>query len=138
MSTSEPYVDFDYYLQVFSGSMDEISYGRALIEAQAFIDTITFGRIAQMDVIPDAVKNAVCAAAEEVNRCAKSRETVGAKKGVKTESNHNVSVTYADVISDEECRRNMLSKARMYLAGTGLLYRGFSRQYDGRCTKGDP
>lgn len=138
IKTRAPYVDFDYYLQTFCGSMDEISFGRALIEAQAFIDTITFGRIARLDVIPDCVKNAVCAVAEEINRRDESRETVGAKKGVKAESNHNVSVTYADVISDEECRKNMLSKARMYLSGTGLLYRGFSRQYDGRCAKGDP
>ena len=133
-----PYVDFTYYQQAFHGTMEETAFERALIEAEAFIDTITFGRIARLDAIPDAVKNAVCAVAEEINRREESRETAGAKKGVKSESNHNVSVTYADVISDEECRRNMLSEARMYLSGTGLLYRGFSRQYDGHCAKGGP
>lgn len=129
IKTRAPYVDFDYYLQTFCGSMDEISFGRALIEAQAFIDTITFGRIARLDVIPDCVKNAVCAAAEEINRRDESQRQ---HAGIKSESNDGASVTYDDVISNEQCKANMLAKARMYLANTGLLYRGFSAKYDRR------
>lgn len=125
-----PYVDFDYYLQTFCGSMDEISFGRALIEAQAFIDQITFGRIARLEVIPDAARNAVCAVAEEINRRDESQRQ---HAGIKSESNDGASVTYDDVISNEQCKANMSAKARMYLANTGLLYRGFSAKYDRRC-----
>lgn len=124
-----PYVDFAYYQQAFHGTMEESAFERALIEAEAFIDTITFGRIARLDVIPDCVKNAVCAAAEEINRRDESQRQ---HAGIKSESNDGASVTYDDVISNEQCKANMLAKARMYLANTGLLYRGFSAKYDRR------
>lgn len=125
-----PYVDFDYYQQTFHGTMDDIAFERALIEAEAFIDTITFGRVARLDVIPDAVKNAVCAAVEEINRRNQSQQQ---HTGIKSESNDGASVTYDDAISDDQCRATMSAKARIYLSNTGLLYRGFSAKYDRRC-----
>ncbi|MDO4175708.1 MAG: hypothetical protein Q4D42_13180 [Eubacteriales bacterium] len=123
------YVDFNYYQQTFHGTMSEIEFERARIEAEAFVDSITFGRIARLDVIPDAVKNAVCAATDEINRRNQSQQQ---HSGIKSESNDGASVTYDDAISDDQCRANMSAKARMYLANTGLLYRGFSKGYDRR------
>lgn len=125
-----PYVDFTYYQQTFHGVMDETAFERTRIEAEAFIDSITFGRITRLDAIPDAVKNAVCSAADEINRRNQSQQQ---HTGIKSESNDGASVTYDDVISDDQCRATMSVKARMYLANTGLLYRGFSARYDWRC-----
>lgn len=123
-----PYVDYEYYTGQFYGTMKEDAFRRAIVEAEAFVDSITFGRITRLEVVPDAVKNAVCAAADVVSRREESRQHTG----IKSETNDGASVTYDDAISDEQCMGNMAAKVKMYLANTGLLYRGFSNQYDRR------
>lgn len=123
-----PYVDYEYYASIYHGSSTKESFGRTVIEAEAFVDQLTFGRLLRLPEISDAVKNAVCAAADAVARREESRQRIG----IKSEANDGVSVTYADAISDEQCAGDMAARVRTYLANTGLLYRGFSDRYDRR------
>lgn len=39
-------------------------------------------------------------------------------------------IEYSQAGTDSECRAEMLSRARRWLANTGLLYRGWSKKYD--------
>lgn len=124
-----PYVDFSYYKNTYHGSqIKEEEFGNAECEAEAYVNAVTFGRIRKLSDIPDCVKNAVCAAAEEMHIYLERK-----KSPVKSESNDGYSVTYADVVSDSECTRNMNRRVKMHLANTGLAYKGWSRKYDKKC-----
>ncbi|MGN0398803.1 MAG: hypothetical protein ACI4EO_01630 [Blautia sp.] len=121
-----PYVDFDYYRDVYYGTlMKADSFKRAEMEAEAFVDAVTFSRIGNLKEIPDCVKNAICSAAEEMHRYLESR-----KSQITSESNDGYSVTYASAVSDSSCRKAMELKVKRWLAGTGLMYKGWSKEYD--------
>lgn len=49
---------------------------------------------------------------------------------VKSESNDGYSVSYADAGSYSAVRSEMYRTVRTYLANTGLLYRGWVKEYD--------
>ena len=49
-----PYVDYQYYRDTFHGSaMTEAEFPNAEIEAEAFVNAVTFGRLRRLDKIPD-------------------------------------------------------------------------------------
>lgn len=122
-----PYVDYKYYKGDYYGKQiaSETDFKRIEKVAEAFVDRVTFGRIARLQSIPDCVKDAICSAADT----AALREEKNAY-AVKSESNDGYSVSYGDVEKDPEFRAEMLSTVKAYLANTGLLYRGRSRKYD--------
>lgn len=120
----ELYADYNYYLLDWVGS--EIptpeEYFQYASKAQIYLNYVTSHRISD---VTTNVKNALCAATEELYKSVKAVENIPI--GVKSESNDGVSVTYT------ERSRNQLAKERkqlMYaaiqeeLSGTGLLYRG--------------
>lgn len=125
-----PYVDYKYYKDDYFGKQiaSESDFKRIEKLAEAFVDRVTFGRIARLHSIPDCVKDAICSAADTVAL----REEKNAY-AVKSESNDGYSVSYGDVEKDLEFRSEMFSSVKSYLANTGLLYRGWSKDYDKKC-----
>lgn len=125
-----PYVDYKYYQDDYRGKQiaSETDFKRIEKLAEAFADRVTFGRIARLQSIPDCVKDAICSAADT----AALREEKNTY-AVKSESNDGYSVSYGDVEKDPEFRSEMFSSVKSYLANTGLLYRGWSKEYDEKC-----
>lgn len=142
-----PYVDYEYYKDTYHGTrISQEDFPQFEVGAEAFVNLVTFGRIRRLDEVPDCVKLAICAAAESVHEYMASRRgmesssssssSTGGNTPVKSESNDGYSVTYityADAVSDSACQNSMLLKVRMYLGGTGLMYRGWSKKYDCQC-----
>ena len=148
------YANYDFYVTEYKGSVipDAPSYDRVALEASAYLDYITSNRITRsngdgangsisvMDGVYDVsvvdrgthttkvseailykVQLAQCAIAEV---CYKQIQDESAKV-VATESVGNHSVSYSVTKADYKQReREKYSKAKMYLHGTGLLYRG--------------
>ena len=120
------YADYAYYTKSYLGT--EITagkFGPNMLAASALIDQLTFGRIHRLDTVPESVKRAACAAAE----CLYQNE-VRAEREITSESNDGYSVTYSTGGTQKDATANAVAKIRSFLASTGLLYRGFSRQYD--------
>lgn len=121
-----PCVSFEFYQEVYHGSIaDDKNFDNAELESEAFIDMITFGRIGRLEEIPDCVKFAICSVTDAMVKFSESR-----KNNVASESNDGYSVTYVSGVTDADCNREMQSRARRWLANTGLMYRGWSKKYD--------
>lgn len=118
-------VDYYFYTDIFKGTViPEGTFDRKIMESEAFINKITFGRIHKYDLRQDdlkAVKFAICAAAEAVYNSDKHRD-------VKSENNDGYSVTYADN-SESSRRLRMTEAADLYLADTTLRNRRVSYDY---------
>lgn len=114
------YADFEYYINTFNGSFIDSpgKFYRMSIEASYIIDQLTLGRIKEAT---EEVKMATCAIAD-VNY----REFIQNNEDqIASESVGPHSVSYVKKTKTaEEYAREKLQVARMYLAGTGLLYRG--------------
>ena len=121
-----PYVDYQYYRDTFHGSaMTEAEFPNAEIEAEAFVNAVTFGRLRRLDKIPDCVKDAICSAADVMGEYSKGMES-----DISSERNDGYSVTYKAALKSEECEKSMKAKVKRHLSGTGLMYGGRSRIYD--------
>lgn len=117
------YADYAYYTESFAGTKlsAEDFYIQAR-KAERFIDYVTQHRITEAT---NAVKNAVCAAAEALNDL--NRQYVDIPNGIKSENTDGYSVTYSDFeISKlrEEENDAMLDAITRELSGTNLLYQG--------------
>ena len=119
----EPYVDYDYYSNEYMGNLDLIRFSQNLKWATALIDEITYGRIVKLDSIPDCVKDAV----EKYDQYKQLKD-----QKLKSESNDGYAVSYADAEKMSAVRSEIIADMKMYLAGTGLIYRGRSRKYDNK------
>ena len=120
------YADYAYYTKDYLGTeITAEKFGPNILAASALIDRLTFGRIHRLDTVPESVKRAACAAAE----CLYQNE-VRAEREITSESNDGYSVTYATGGTQKDATAKAVAKIRFYQASTGLLYRGFSRQYD--------
>ena len=121
-----PYVDYQYYRDIFHGSaMSESEFPNAEIEAEAFVNAVTFGRLRRLDKIPDCVKDAICSAADVMREYIKGREL-----DISSENNDGYSVTYKAALSSDVCEKIMKTKVKRHLSGTGLMYGGRSKIYD--------
>lgn len=120
------YADYAYYAKNYLGTeITADKFGPNMLVASALIDQLTFGRIHRLDTVPESVKRAACAAAE----CLYQNE-VRAEREITSDSNDGYSVTYSTGGTQKDATANAVAKIRSFLASTGLLYRGFSRQYD--------
>ena len=108
------YADFSYYKDTFCGEMAEGDFKRLSRQASAYLDSVTFDRIAK---IKERVKEAYCAVADAI--------LLNENGVVSQESNDGVSVIYtrgvSNTLTDEE---RLYQAAVLYLGNTGLLYRG--------------
>lgn len=124
---TSPYVDFTYYKEEYGGVhiKTEKDFRRAEKFAEAFVNQVTFGRIARLSSIIDSIKDAICCVADTVAVQNEKREAV-----VKSESNDGYSISYADAMNDTALHNEMYRAVRSYLANTGLLNRGWVKEYD--------
>lgn len=122
------YVDFDYYSNVFSGSvLSEGAFQKAEQEAETYIRYLTYlnGDIFADMTQADAVKSAVCAAAEAYHMAKREQEQGG---NLKSESKDGLSVSFVVARRDGETadsyvKRCMYQAARIRLLPTGWLSR---------------
>ena len=122
----EPYANYEYYLDDYNGrEVDKTTFAKNVRWATALVDEITFGRVRKLDDVPDCVKDAVCCAVEKYSSYQKIRN-----QNLTSETNDDYHVTYAAAGKQEEMRSEVIADIKMYLSGTGLTYRGWSRKYD--------
>lgn len=116
------YADYEFYEEKFCGNVikEETLFQKLSIEASYFLDELTLGRITEED---EAIKLAVCAIAEI--GFYEHKENSGDQIASETVGPHSVSYVKKSRTS-EDYRKDKIRKARMYLSGTGLLYRGLS------------
>ncbi|MDO5385584.1 MAG: hypothetical protein Q4F08_12065 [Rikenellaceae bacterium] len=117
------YADYEFYTGVYGGKAIPAQDWPALaMGASAYIDLLTFGRLAQGAQADDAVRLAVCAVAEAQARWAQA-EDGGA---VKSESVDGYSVAYQDA----DARARQLDSQRLAAADL-YLRRGHPLRYAG-------
>lgn len=133
------YADYTYYKEPYMGeAIKEIDFTRLATRASSFLDYYTQGR-AKDNADLDALKMACCAIAEEYQAIDAASAVVlkgfsdsAAGGEIQSESVGSYSVTRksgAEVATSasaygNNARQALSAVARMYLAGTGLLYRG--------------
>lgn len=143
------YMDYSYYTSNYGGTVVLPAGFTALANhASAIIDYLTFGRAAPIMALEgqtgedaatiDKIKMATCAVLETLNIVNLERarlQTAGG--GVKSESVGSHSVTYMDIplpgtVNANAYYKQFADSAKVYLATTGLMYRGFySGEYGG-------
>ena len=118
------YADFTYYSTSFLGTaIAEADFPRLALEASAVIDRVTFGRAATDTENTTAIKNAMCAVAEELL----NQRNAGGADGIASESQGQYSVSYLANSSRSKTNLEKLSEAaRLWLDGTFLMFAGFS------------
>lgn len=126
------YADYTFYTSSFLGSaISEADFPRLALRASQFLDYYTMGKAKNFPELEN-LKMACCAVAEKcqvVEKAEKSAsESMNEGGNLKSESVGSYSVSYqtaGEKISAAESARNGIAAvARMYLGGTGLLYRG--------------
>lgn len=111
------YADYVFYTESYCGSaIPEKDWPYASLRASAVIDQMTGGCVPQLATVPDAVKNACCAVADQLwqdeKQGDKSSETVGS---------HSVSYQNRE---DSQKKKRYHDAAKLYLMNSGLLYKG--------------
>ena len=132
------YVNFDYYRGTYGGSiLEEQTFPGAAREAENYIRYLTclngdiFADVAQAD----AVKGAVCAAADAWYTAGKEQEQGG---NLKSESKDGLSVSFVVARKDGETaddyvKRCMYQVIRIRLLPTGWLSRKAGCKHDHKC-----
>lgn len=125
------YVDYTYYTTTYDGSaISSAEFTAYANRASAYIDYVTMDRAVSLmslsspspeeTALMNKVKNAVCAVMDQL----KSYDVTG-WGSISSESvgSHSVSYSTAD---RKVHAANMSSSAALYLAHTGLMFRGFN------------
>lgn len=131
------YVDFTYYLENFHGNLikDEATFRTFAERASEFIDTVTFDRLQNnqiLDTYQLKVSSCACILAERyfcrntadflnLGNLPKTSESIGSYS-----VNFSTPVDYVQEISmsDADFQKSLKSVILRYLGNTGLLYRG--------------
>lgn len=124
------YVDYTYYTTTYLGeAISAADFPRLALRASATIDNLTFDRAAPIVTVAtdtatiDKIKMATCAVAEELQK----QDQAGGADGIQSESVGVNSVTYSANSSKQLTNETRQSKAaKLYLASTGLMFRGFA------------
>lgn len=114
------YADFLFYRINYKGSLieNEKKFEKLANKASFFIDEQTLNRIKEPD---KNIKMAVCQVAEILFR----EETQNNTNQIASESVGPHSVSYVrNLKTAQEFQNEKIQAVRMYLSGTGLLYRG--------------
>ena len=118
----DAYADYEFYKEAFKGSaIPDTAFDRVALEASFYLNSskCCMGRITD-SVLADKknsekIKHAMCAVAETIH--------VSNEKGhISSESVGKVSTTYS--LKGGATEKKKYSLAGIYLADTGLMYRG--------------
>jgi hypothetical protein len=128
------YVDHEFYEDEYGGTAIALAdFGLYAIRASAEIDYLTYDRAAEEidedTTLVTAIKNAVCAVADEMYTIAQA----GHSKQIQSEKVGSYSVTYAETPETNLSEHERMSRAaKRYLGRTGLMFPGFySGEYGG-------
>jgi len=121
------YADYTYYTGTYLGTaIASADFAALAFSASAWIDRVTFQRAA-VDFAAvenvDAIKNAMCAVAEELQR----QDAASGLDAVTSESQGRYSVSYA--ANSEKMKSNtqrIQDAAQLYLDVTFLMFAGFA------------
>lgn len=126
-------VSYEWYKTTYGGELDEVTFSRLAAQAVLFVDAMTEYRLSLrwaslVDSVRTAVMSAVCAYVDQAN----IEESGGP---VSSETNDGISRTYvtggssgSGASKNAGTAQGRLSDAiRLYLAPTGLLFRGRGR-----------
>lgn len=107
------YATYDDYLLLYGGTcLTEGSFQSAVGEASAEVDRYVFGRLSAGAEVTDAVKKAVCAAAEAVY----DRQAATARGSVSSENVDGYSVSYGSPSSQSSFyARQIQQKIGLYI-----------------------
>lgn len=119
------YADCEYYYETYHGSKlkDGDSFNYWMIQATSIIRNLTFGRIDQMEIIPEEVQMCCCEVAEKLY----AQEAAKEENGMILQSYGNDGETgtfKVDELSEEAVQKSTLQIVRKWLARTGLMYCG--------------
>jgi hypothetical protein len=130
------YATYTYYTTTYLGAaIASGDFNRLALRASAVIDQVTFDRAAAIVTAGtdaatiDLIRMATCAVAEEIQAI----EADGSTGGIVSESVGSHSVTYTESsVKQQSSTKRLSNAAGLYLANTGLMYRGFaSGEYGG-------
>jgi len=117
------YADHEYYTNIFRGSvLSDIDFPPAAERASDYIDYMTRNK-----ATPDseAVKKACCALAETYHAMLQVKAAGSSAGEIQSEAVGSYSVTYrSGAEASAELESSLYKTALIYLANTGLLYRG--------------
>ena len=118
------YADFTYYEDTYLGNViAEADFPRLALRASAQIDRLTFGRAATDTDNETAIKNAMCAVAEEIYAIENSDNS----EYVTSESQGQYSVSYdPSSVEGRTDTERYSDAAKLYLENTGLMFGGFN------------
>lgn len=113
------FIDYDYYKNNYGGTLvSSTNFIRLSLQASYFINKITFGRAEKSENYLDEIKLATCSVIDEIYKI----ENDGGVKVAETVGKH--SVTFSNSSKDVTEEKIYYKAASIYLANTGLLYRG--------------
>lgn len=125
------YIDYDFYSNVYKGSMPKDNFERLVIRASAEVRKNIFDR--DIKNYEDEVKLATCSVADillKIEQLETKKDKTISDKTLKSESVANYSRTFENSsVTDIEVqisnqKSKILEEIRLYLLDTGLLYRG--------------
>lgn len=119
------YADYEYYYKTYHGSKlkNDDSFNYWMIQATSAIRNLTFGRVDQMESIPEEVQMCCCEVAEKLY----IQEAAKEENGMILQSYGNDGETgtfKVDELSEEAVQKSILEIVRKWLARTGLMYCG--------------
>ena len=136
------YVSYSHYTESYGGTiLPEEAFQRAEQEAETYIRYLTYlkGDIFADTAQADAIKGAVCAAADAYHMAAREQEQGG---NLKSESKDGLSVSFVVArkdgeTADEYVKRCMYRVIRTRLLPTGWLSRKAGCGHDRKCGRRD-
>lgn len=130
------YADYRFYKEQFYGrAIEELDFPRLASRASSFLDYYTMGKSKKNEELHD-LKMACCAIAEKyqtidaAQKIAVDALSASGEKKSETVGSYSVSYTTGEESTKtalsiaENANAALAQVAQMYLAGTGLLYRG--------------
>ena len=125
------YADYEYYCDIYKGTVDADSFCRLAARASSFLDYYTQNRAKDFSEL-DAVKMCCCALVDQYMLIDTAQELArkNVSAGLASDEGELQSETVggdssvAALKASSEAKKDLASVAREYLAHTGLLYRG--------------
>lgn len=114
------YADYPFYTETYGGTaVDAARWPALALRASAFVDRLTFGRLAAGADVTDDVRMAVCAVAE-VEAALAEAEAGG--RGVAAENNDGYSIRYeSGAARAAQAQSDRLAAAELFLRRDGPL-----------------
>lgn len=112
------YVDYEFYRREYLGKLNEEIFNKYSIDAQAYVDLHTLGRLKNREEIPIEAKFAIC---ELTERLFKLEMSGGKYIDSETVASHTIRYSKPNKRSEE------YEIIKKWLSPTGLMYRGVKK-----------